>query len=183
MRQEITEKELNKMMVVSGVPRIYAKPDATLMACGTAGEQIIDWLSNAEGYSLLRKGACTVEIVSPSAVAGDAFYCMARAAIIHAIPAKVLHVLDMLEGDGIDGEMWELYENARVLFIEGLCPLRQGELSPTRLLSLEWFIAKWIMDGRAVVFLHECAISDSHTLSARFKARCAEHQKLFIVNV
>lgn len=178
---ELTDKETNRVIIESGIPAIYARPDASLSNCGPAGERIKEWLHGG-GYRELRKAATVVEIVSENVPPADAFFCMARACILKAIAVRVLHVREMLEGEALDPEVWTLVDGARVLFFEDFVPHVANELSPAQRATLEWFAARWVMDGKAAVFLHERALADSE-FSGRFRARMREHHKLLVHNV
>lgn len=179
--KELNDKELSKVFSDCGVPRIYAAPDVSLSKCGAAGEQTLAWLRGG-GYRELRRASAVVEIVGESVSSTDAFFCAARACILKAVAVRVLHVREMLDGEGIHPDTWESVHNMRVLFIEGFVPHDPAELAPAQRAALEWFVARWVMDGKAVVFLHERAISLSE-FSGRFKARIREHHKLLVQNV
>jgi hypothetical protein len=178
---EIQDKELRKMMSIAGVPKCYQREDASLTKCGAYGEAVVGWL-NAGGYAELRKGSAVVEIVSDKAEATDSFYCMARAAILHGIPVKAYHVLELLSGSQLTDAVWEETEDVHTLFIEGLAGEREDQLASPQVAVVEWFLSRWLMDGKSIVFLHERAIAQA-PMTSRFRKRIALHHKLTLTNL
>ena len=178
---DIQDKELKKMLSLAGIPKTYQREDASLTKCGKFGEAVLGWLSSG-GYQELKKSSVVVEIVSDKPEATDAFYCMARAAVLHGIPIQGYHVLDMLDGTQLADNVWEDTNGVHTLFIEGLSPERTDQTTSTQDGTLEWFLSRWLMDGKSIVFLHDVQIAQS-TLTGRFKKRIALHHKAMLTNL
>jgi hypothetical protein len=178
---EIQDKELKKMLGLAGIPKSYQREDASLSKCGKFGEAVLDWLSSG-GYAELRKGSSVIEIVSDKPEATDAFYCMARAAILHGIPVQAYHVLDMLNESQLNEEVWEDTNGVHALFIEGFSGERNDQTTSAQDGILEWFLSRWLMDGKSIVFLHDVQIAQG-PLTKRFKKRIALHHKVTLTNL
>lgn len=179
---KVSAHDFDKEAIRAGIPKMYLRQDFSLSHCGEVGEQLLDWLRHSDGYKALKSGTSFVEIVSDSTKAQDAFYLAARACLLHSIPVAVTQRVDMIEDNGISEDTLEYVRGAKVLFIEGLVPDREDDLSSPQKSAIEWFCSRWLMNGRSIVHLSAGQIKSSN-YAKRFVNRAAEHQKLLIQNV
>jgi hypothetical protein len=175
---ELSDKEFQRCLVASGIPRTYTDPSIGLSTIGAKGDALLTWLKE-EGYHALRRGAITAEIVSDDPGATDAFYLMARACIKHAIPTAVFHARELLSGDLLREGIYDDIKGDRCLFIDGVVSARDADFNTPQKAVIEWFLSRQMMDGLSLVFLHERAI-ESSDYSPRFKKRISAHRKFKI---
>lgn len=176
---ELSDIEFKKTLISCGIPRGYTDPSVGLSNIGKEGAQMLEWLQDGDGYSHLRRGSATVEIISEKPEATDAFYLTARACIRSAIPVQVMHAREMLDGNALSEGTADFMAGERCLFVDGLVTSRDDDYNNPQKAVLEWFLAKLMMDGVSLVFLHERAIQ-STDFSSRFRNRITRHNKLLL---
>lgn len=177
---ELSDDEVEKMLRDYAIPQTYRRPDLRLVEQGELGAQANAWLTDFGTREIRDKKV--FEFITQAAEGVDAFFMFARALALRQVPVYCVHAIEICP-PMLNDDLWEAVESTAVLFVENLAPATRESFDTKQRACLEWFLGKWVGDGRSLVLLGERSIERAEEFNPQFRGRLkARTEKIFRVS-